>query len=99
VKTLFLATAAFVALITIAPIGNAHAEYVHGWVNGQYVYGNVVGDGPSGFGAGLANGLNAAALDWIPAAPGAKYYWTDLAGRHHDCSDWHFPWTPFNNCK
>ena len=39
-RTLFLATAALAALVIGAPIG-AHAEYVHGWVNGQYFHGTV----------------------------------------------------------
>jgi hypothetical protein len=63
-KTLFLTTAAFAALIMIAPIGNAHAEFVHGWVNGQPFHGTVYGGGPSGFGAGFAQGLaNSGAFD------------------------------------
>jgi hypothetical protein len=56
-RTLLVVTAAFAALITIAPIGTAHAEYVHGWVNGQPFHGTVYGSGPSGFGAGFAQGL------------------------------------------
>ncbi len=40
-KTLFLTTAAFAALVMIAPVGKAHAEYVHGWVNGQPFHANV----------------------------------------------------------
>jgi hypothetical protein len=59
-RTLLLTTAAFAALMIGAPVG-AHAEYVHGFVNGQYVHGNVfVNNGPQGFGAGFAQGLGAA---------------------------------------
>jgi hypothetical protein len=53
-RTLFLATAAFAALVIGAPVG-AQAEYVHGWVNGQYFHGTI-NNGPSGFGAGFAQG-------------------------------------------
>ncbi len=88
-KALFLTTAAFAALVMAAPIGNAHAEYIHGFVNGQYVHGNVYGNsGPSGFGAGFAQGL-ANSMDaggsQEPAIPGHRY-WMSFDGEHHDCS-------------
>ena len=88
-KTLFLTTAAFAALIMIAPIGNAHAEFVHGWVNGQPFHGTVYGGGPSGFGAGFAQGLaNSGAFDAQAQAPAIALhrYWMSFDGEHHDCS-------------
>jgi hypothetical protein len=98
-RTLFLTTAALAALVMIAPVGNAHAEFIHGYVNGQYVSGHVH-TGPQGFGAGFAEGLaNAAALGGSTAPPPGARYWQDLVGGHHDCSEWHFPWTTFNNCR
>jgi hypothetical protein len=36
------------ALVMIAPVGNAHAEFIHGYVNGQYVSGHVH-TGPQGW--------------------------------------------------
>jgi hypothetical protein len=85
-KTLFLATAALAALVIGAPIG-AHAEYVHGWVNGQYFHGTI-NNGPSGFGAGFAQGWAAVQGDGPSSAPtvtGHKY-WMSFDGEHHDCS-------------
>jgi hypothetical protein len=87
-KTLLVATAAFAALVIGAPVG-AHAEYVHGWVNGQPFHANVYGSGPSGFGAGFAQGLADSggfeAQAQAPAIAGHRY-WMSFDGEHHDCS-------------
>jgi hypothetical protein len=45
---------AALALVT----SQAHAQTIFGAVNGQPFHGTVFGGGPSGFGAGFANGLN-----------------------------------------
>jgi hypothetical protein len=87
-KALFLTTAAFAALVMVAPVG-AHAEHIHGFVNGQPFNGDVYGSGPQGFGAGFAQGLaNSGAFDaqaQAPAIAGHKY-WMSFDGERHDCS-------------
>jgi hypothetical protein len=72
----------------IAPVGKAHAEYVHGWVNGQPFHANVYGSGPTGFGAGFAEGLANAqeATSYAPPIAGHRY-WMDLTGERHDCAN------------
>jgi hypothetical protein len=92
-RTLFLTTAALAALMIGAPVGKARAEYVHGFVNGQPFHANVYGGGPSGFGAGFAQGLanvqelaNAQrATSEGPAIVGHRY-WMSFDGERHDCS-------------
>jgi hypothetical protein len=89
-RTLLVATAAFAALMIAAPVG-AHAEYVHGWVNGQpfhaNVYGNNTYSGPSGLGAGFAQGLANAQEESSsdPYIAGHKY-WMSFDGERHDCA-------------
>jgi hypothetical protein len=91
-RTLFLTTAALAALMIGAPVG-AHAEYVHGFVNGQPFHANVYGGGPSGFGGGFAQGFAnsmamGAAMEPAAQAPAISghRYWMSFDGERHDCS-------------
>jgi hypothetical protein len=75
------------AVVAASTVHPAHAEHIHGFMNGQPFSGNVY-SGPSGFGAGFAEGLgNSLSMPMAQdaAIPGHRY-WMSFDGEHHDCS-------------